>query len=149
MWLSDNLWKLLIFAGLAILALEVIVFSLSTFVLFFVGLGALITGLMMWLGILPQTMIAALGGIGLISGGLAIILWKPLKNFQNQVEDKPTSNDLVGLTFMLETDIGPGQPGTHAYSGITWRVVASQHIAAGTRVQVVKTEVGELSVAPA
>jgi len=149
MWLNEHLWQVLIVTGLGILALEVIVFGLSTFVLFFVGLGALITGLMMWWGILPQTLISALVGIGLISGGLAIILWKPLKNFQNKVDNKPVANDMVGLTFTLDTDIAPDMPGSHAYSGLTWRVKAEAPISAGTRVQVVRIEVGELSVKPA
>ncbi|MFT5811071.1 MAG: hypothetical protein ACI9KM_001835, partial [Rubritalea sp.] len=43
-WLSNNLAQSLIIAGLALLVIEVVVLGFSTFVLFFVGLAAVITG---------------------------------------------------------------------------------------------------------
>lgn len=146
MWLSDHLPQALIFLGLAVLALEVIVFGLSTFVLFFVGLGALFTGLLMLIGVLPPTLIAALAGVGITSGVLAVVLWKPLKNFQNQVEHKQVSSDLIGATFSLSENLAPGTTVNQSYSGISWRISADQEIKSGAQVKVVQVEVGELKV---
>lgn len=146
MWLSDHLPQVLIFLGLGILALEVIVFGLSTFVLFFVGLGALFTGLLMLIGVLPPTTIAALASVGITSGVLAVALWKPLKNFQNQVEHNPVSSDLIGSTFSLSENLSPGASVNQSYSGISWRIFADEEIEAGTEVKVTQVKVGELKV---
>ena len=43
-WISNNLSESLIMAGLALLVIEVVILGFSTFVLFFVGLAALIAG---------------------------------------------------------------------------------------------------------
>jgi membrane protein implicated in regulation of membrane protease activity len=146
MWLNDHLPQVLVFLGLAILALEVIVFGLSTFVLFFVGLGALLTGLLMLIGILPETLISAFGSVGVISGLLAVALWKPLKNFQNDVDHNPVSSDLIGATFNLSENLSPDSVVSQSYSGISWRISADETIEAGTLVKVSQVEVGELKV---
>lgn len=146
MWLNDHLPQVLIFCGLGILALEVIVFGLSTFVLFFVGLGALLTGALMLIGVLPPTLITALASVGVISGILAVALWKPLRNFQNKVEHNPISSDLIGATFSLSEKLSEGAVVNQSYSGISWRITADEEIEAGTQVKVVRVEVGELKV---
>jgi hypothetical protein len=52
-WISNNLPESLIMAGLALLLIEVVVLGFSTFVLFFVGLAALVAGGLMAVGVLP------------------------------------------------------------------------------------------------
>ena len=145
-WLNDNLWQVLLFAGLGILVLEVVVFGLSTFVLFFIGLATLLTGLLMWLGVLSPTLGAAAGSIAVFTALSAILLWKPMKRFQNKTDNRKASNDLIGYRFTLSTDASLEMPGSHQYSGIQWRVGSAVPLTSGTQVRVVATDVGELTV---
>jgi len=143
---SDYLPTLLIFAGLAMLAIEVGVLGFSIMILFFLGLGSLATGLLMLISVVPQTLGAALLGSGLLSLVAAVGLWKPLKNLQNSTDSKSVTSDLIGYTFELDTDISPSSPGQVKFSGIDWKVITDSDIKAGTEVEVNHTAVGVLTV---
>ena len=145
-WLIENLWQVLVFIGLGLLVLEVVVFGLSTFVLFFLGLASLLTGVLMWAGILPPTWVATAGSLAIFTGLTAILLWKPMKRMQNKTDPRRVKNDLVGYRFTLSTDASLESPGSHQYSGIQWRVVSAVPLTSGTQVRVVATDVGELTV---
>lgn len=143
---NDYLPTLLVFAGLAMLAIEVGVLGFSIMILFFIGLGSLATGLLMLINVIPQTLGAALLGCGLLSLLAAVGLWKPLKNLQNSTDSRTVTSDLIGYTFELDADISPGSPGQVKYSGINWKVVSESEIKAGTEVKVCHTAVGVLTV---
>lgn len=143
---TDYLPTLLIFAGLAMLAIEVGVLGFSIMILFFIGLGCLATGLLMLINVIPQTLSAALLGSGLLSLAAAVGLWKPLKNLQNTTESKSVTSDLIGYTFELDTDVSPSSPGQVKFSGIIWKVISDSDIKAGTEVEVRHTAVGVLTV---
>ena len=53
-WINDNLSESLIIVGLALLVIEVVVLGFSTFVLFFVGLAAVVAGGLMAVGVVPH-----------------------------------------------------------------------------------------------
>lgn len=146
-WLTNNIASILIFLGLALLAVEVVVLSFSIMVLFFIGLGCLITGLLIFMGIMPGTVVTAISGVAFFSIASAIILWKPLKRMQDDVEKRPVKGDLIGYSFILDSDISATEPGSHRYSGINWKIKSAEPIAAGTEVEVIKTDVGEFTVA--
>ncbi|MFT6925277.1 MAG: hypothetical protein ACJAZP_000857 [Psychromonas sp.] len=135
--------------GLILLAIEVLVLGFSTFVLFFIGIGAIATGILMALGIVPQTFLNALLITAIISAAAALISWKPMKNMQNKVESKPVDNDMIGHRFVLTEDLLTGKTVTHRYSGINWQVTAQEPLSAGTEVQIIEIEVGLLTVAKA
>lgn len=146
--LNGYLPTLLIFVGLAMLAIEVGVLGFSIMILFFIGLGCLATGLLMLVGVVPQTLAGALLGSGLLTLLAAVGLWKPLQRLQNTPASKPVTSDLIGSEFVLESDVSPNAPGQVKFSGITWRVIADSAIARGTKVEVTGTAVGELTVKP-
>ncbi len=73
-WVSNNLAESLIIVGLALLVVEVVVLGFSTFVLFFVGLAAVITGGLMRIGFLPDSMLAALSSIGVLTALLLALI---------------------------------------------------------------------------
>lgn len=109
--------------GFILLALEVLVFGFTTIVMFFAGLGAITSGLLMKAGVLPPTWIAGIACFGLSTGLYSILLWKPFQRIQsNSVPQQKQSSDLIGLDFVIEQDITTTQPGTTKYSGISWRV---------------------------
>tara|TARA_R110000737_G_scaffold56061_5_gene80092 strand:- start:2109 stop:2561 length:453 start_codon:yes stop_codon:yes gene_type:complete len=148
MWLSDNLGIGLISVGLILLVIEIAVLGFSTFVLFFVGGAAVITGLLMQMGVVEDTNLNATLYVSLFTALLAVFLWKPLKNMQKDVDPKKASNDLIGLTFIVATDISAEKPGMHRYSGINWRVVSQDPIASGTKVEVIAVDVGQFTIKP-
>lgn len=141
--------------GFAILIIEIMFLGLATGVLLFAGLGALLTGLMMQIGILPENWLTGFSSFGISSGVVTILLWRPLKRLQGaRTPDKDRSSDLIGLEFVLNQTIDTQTPGKTRYSGIEWRVEVSPEselhaIAAGEVVIVTSVDVGVFRVKPA
>jgi membrane protein implicated in regulation of membrane protease activity len=146
-WLTGNLATLLLIIGIALLAIEVGVFGFSVFVLFFVGIACIVTGVMMWV-IIPDTLAWGLSMVAVLSVTFAVLLWKPLKKMQNSGGNTTVTGDFIGHSFVLERDLAVGGHGKHRMSGVDWKVRSDVPLKAGTPVQVVKVEVGELTVAP-
>ena len=144
-------WLLL---GFAMLAIEVITGFVSG-VFLFAGLAALLSGILMSAGILPQTWTAGVACTGISSGLITALLWKPLKKLQRgSPKKKDDSSDLIGYEFVTESEITLSKPGSKSYSGITWRVeidsaAGVNTIKAGERVSVSSVEVGVFKVRPA
>lgn len=145
-WLINNLAQSLIIFGLALLVVEVVVLGFSTFVLFFVGLAAVITGGLLYLGILPDSMLSALTSTGVLTGLLAIFLWRPLKTMQNKVDTKKATSDLVGHSFVLKEAVSMSNNPVYRYSGIDWQLSSENELAAGTVVEVIDVAVGKFVV---
>lgn len=140
--------------GFLLLAIEVLVMGFATLFLFFIGLGALVTGFLMMAGILPQTWIAGVSSLGICSGIVAGALWAPLHRMQGKrTPRKDVSSDFTGLEFVLEQDVTSLAPGSKRYSGIEWKVEIDKDagvdsIPAGQRVVVASVEVGLFRVKP-
>lgn len=147
-WFSENLAQSLIVIGLILLAVEIAILGFSTFILFFVGLAAVFTGVLMFVGVIPETLMSAALAVGLITAIDAALLWKPLKNMQSKVDRRPAQNDLIGHTFMLDEDLNATSNIEYHYSGIQWQLKSSKSIPAGTMVKVVKNAVGTFYVEP-
>lgn len=133
--------------GFLLLAIEVVVgFSIGIFL--FGGLGALATGLLMSLGVIPETWISGIASVGISSGVITTLLWRPFKVLQGKrVPGKDNSSDLIGNEFVIEEDLSVGDPGTKSYSGIQWKVEIDpdynpETIKAGQKVIVTSVEVG-------
>lgn len=132
--------------GLILLAIELLVLGFSTFVLFFIGLGLVASGVLMMMGLIPETILNSLLATAIISTVVAILGWKPMKNIQNKVEDSHVDNDMIGHRFLLTEDLSSGQTVTYRYSGIDWQVRAKEPLVIGTEVKIVEIEVGLISV---
>jgi len=137
--------------GFIMLAIEVAT-GFVTGIFLFGGLGALTTGLLMSIGVLPETWIAGVSCTGISSGAIASLLWTQLKKLQG---DRPTakdnSSDLIGHEFVVDSDIAVNKPGSTNYSGITWKVEIDKDagieiIQAGKRVSVTSVDVGVFKV---
>jgi membrane protein implicated in regulation of membrane protease activity len=139
--------------GFAMLVIEVVT-GFTTGVFLFAGLSALTTGILMSIGLLPETWIAGISCTGISSGIITMLLWKPLKKLQgDRPTEKDNSSDLVGHEFVVETDISLKKPGSTNYSGILWKVeidkdAGVETIAAGQAVTVSSVEVGMFKVKP-
>lgn len=135
-------------AGFILLVAEALVFGFATIIILFAGIGALVTGLLMTIGVLPETWIAGVSSFGLSTGVVSILLWKPMRRLQNDnVSSQSNSSDLIGYEFVLQEDISPMKTGHHRYSGIDWTIeldpsAAADSLSAGQRVKVVSVDAG-------
>ena len=145
-WINDNLSESLIIVGLALLVIEVVVLGFSTFVLFFVGLAAVVAGGLMAVGVVPHSMFSALSSLGVLTALSALLLWRPLKSMQGKVESKKVTSDLVGHSFILNEAVSMTKNPTYRYSGIEWSLSSEQELSAGTLVEVTGVAVGAFIV---
>lgn len=135
-------------AGFILLVAEALVFGFATIIILFAGIGALVTGLLMTIGVLPETWIAGVSSFGLSTGVVSILLWKPMRRLQNDnVSSQSNSSDLIGYEFVLQEDISPMKTGHHRYSGIDWTIeldpsAAADSLSAGQRVKVASVDAG-------
>lgn len=155
-YFNNNLHAFWFTAGFVLLATELVVLGFSTGFVLFLGLGALLTGGLLWADAIPQTWMVSIASFGVSSGVVSAALWKPFKSLQNRSKplEKDNSSDLIGYTFRLSEDIFTGQPGRTQYSGITWNVELDYHdetksLSAGTLVKVVAVDAGKFTVSPA
>lgn len=142
----ENMGEAFIVFGLVLLAVEILVLGFSTFVLFFVGIGFVISGALLSIGIIPNEILTALLVTAVITIAVALLFWKPLKRSQNKVENDHVTNDMIGHRFILPAELTVGQTITYRYSGIDWQVTAKQSITVGSEVEIVDVAVGRLMV---
>jgi membrane protein implicated in regulation of membrane protease activity len=154
-YINNNLSGFWIAVGFTMLAAEVLLFGFTTIVFFFGGLGAVVTGLLLMAGVLPESWIASIACFGIATGIISALLWKPLKKLQNKsAADQKPQSDFVGIKFKLDQAISSSNFGKYRYSGISWTVQIApdsevDQIAKGHQVEVVSVDVGVFRVKPA
>tara|TARA_R110001583_G_scaffold28441_6_gene100961 strand:- start:1925 stop:2389 length:465 start_codon:yes stop_codon:yes gene_type:complete len=145
-YLLSHLPQSLLVAGILALIIEVAILGFASIVLFFLGLSLVLSGLLMLIGILPETLTAALWSNALITCGLALALWKPLKRLQDERQPTPINSDFARDAFVLEQDVDISGKAIHRYSGVEWKLKSQQPLTAGTTVKVLRADVGVLWV---
>ena len=145
-WFADNMAETMVIVGLAMLAIEILVLGFTTFILLFVGIAAIVTGALMYMAILPDTLLAGFMSMGIITALSALVLWGPLKKMQMNVDPTEAKNDLIGHRFTLPAEVSEASQPEYKFSGIMWRLTADETLPAGTNVEVIHTDVGQLKV---
>ena len=145
-WVLNNLAESLLILGIVLLAIEIVVLGFSSFVLFFVGCAAMVTAGLLYVGIIPDTMLAAMFSTGLLTALSAFLLWKPLKSMQTNVDTSKVKSDLVGHRFILVEDVTPKLTPKYHYSGINWKLITTVNLVAGTRVEIIQVDVGKFHI---
>ncbi|MCH9675661.1 MAG: NfeD family protein [Gammaproteobacteria bacterium] len=134
--------------GFALLALEGLVLGMTTGVVLFSSIGALVTGGLLAFGLIPVNWIAGIAAFAISSVLVTAVLWKPLKRMQSEdVVTDTKSSDLIGHSFRLSSDITRDRHGTTRYSGIEWRVELDEtshedNLPSGERVEVSGVDAG-------
>lgn len=141
-WALNNLAESLLILGILLLVIEIVVLGFSTFFLFFVGCASVVTAGLLYVGIIPDTLLSALLTTGVLTAVSAVLLWKPLKKMQTQVDTTKAKGDLVGHSFVLVEDVAPELTPIYRYSGVDWKLKASELLVSGTRVEVIEADVG-------
>ena len=139
--------------GALALIVELLVLGMSTIILFMLGIGALATGTLMYMGILGEGWLLGTAVTGIIAFAAGVLLWKPLKRYQEaEVPRSGESSDFLGMEFTLSSLLDVENTSTHQFSGVSWRVELAREdqdksLAAGDRVRVVALRPGILVVA--
>ncbi|MDC3287283.1 NfeD family protein, partial [Alphaproteobacteria bacterium] len=87
-----------------------------------------------------------LSSLGVLTALFAMLLWRPLKSMQGNVESKKVTSDLVGHSFILNEAVSMAKNPTYRYSGIDWKLSSEQELSAGTLVEVTGVSVGKFIV---
>lgn len=145
-YLLSHLPQTLLVAGILALIVEVAILGFASLVLFFLGLSLVVSGLLMLVGLLPETPTSALWSNAALTCGFALALWRPLKRLQNEQQITPVNSDFARDAFVLEQDVDLSGNSSHRYSGIDWKLKSQQPLAAGTTVKVIRVDVGVLWV---
>jgi len=117
----SHLWYLI--AGISFVV-ELSIMGLSGPLLFF-AMASLATGILVNLGFIDGWQSEVLS-VGLLTAVIAVILWKPLKAFQNSKDKTDDSSDMIGLKVLASSDIS-AKSGTIRYSGIDWQARLADH----------------------
>ena len=139
--------------GALALIVELLVLGMSTIILFMLGIGALATGTLMYMGVLGQGWLLGTAVTGIIAFAAGVLLWKPLKRYQEaEVPRSGESSDFLGMEFTLSSLLDAENTSTHQFSGVSWRVELAREdqdksLAAGDMVRVVALHPGMLVVA--
>jgi len=152
--ITQNLPAFWMLLGFSLLAIEMLAFGMASGVLLFGGIGAVLTGLLLWGGVIAPEWLYSVAAFVIASVLVSLVLWAPLKRLQRgQQMGRDQSSDLVGREFTLDSIVSTTQPGTNRYSGIDWRVEIDSasgvtELASGVRVKVTKVDAGIFHVSP-
>lgn len=114
-------------AGVSFL-LELSVMGLGGPLLFF-AIASLITGVLISVGVVSGWELEFFVA-GVLSAAIAVLLWKPLRKFQNSGGGSDTSSDMIGQQVLTSSEVTVSG-GTIRHSGINWnaRLVADAAVA--------------------
>lgn len=148
-FLETHLAESLMISGIVFLIVEMLVLGFSTFILVFLGLSFLISGLVMSAGFVSESVISALWLNSILTTAIAMLLWKPLKRMQqHKGEPSEIQSDFIGQELMLEDDVDLNGKTQYLYSGVYWKLKSKTPLAKGCHVRVTKADVGVLWVEP-
>ncbi len=116
-YLLDNHDQTFYLIGGVSLMIELTVLGVGGPLLFF-GIAAFITGALSSLGVIAGWE-AEIFTLGVSTTVLAVLLWKPLKKFQNSGGGPDSSSDMIGLKVVAASDINLSS-GKIRYSGVDW-----------------------------
>lgn len=105
-----------VLAGLSFL-IELTVMGLSGPLLFF-AIASFMTAILISMGLISGWEIEILA-VGVLTGLTALLLWKPLKRFQNTGDGSDNSSDMIGRQVPVSKAVSQVE-GSIRYSGIDW-----------------------------
>jgi membrane protein implicated in regulation of membrane protease activity len=116
-------WWLWVIAGLALLALEMLIPGLIIFLFF--GAAAILMGVLQKLGLagpiwLQWVLFSVLSIVSLMT-----LRGPILRRISRKDENQPAIDSLVGREVVLLTDLAPGSPGKAELRGTSWSVVGA------------------------
>ena len=131
-------WWIWVLAGLALLAAELL--TPGGFFIIFFGVGALVTGVLVGLGIVETVWVEWLI-FSAVSIASLLFFRKPLLEWMKRREPAhPPVDSLVGETAVVTEDVAPGGVGKAELRGTSWNARAREALRRGQRARVEKVE---------
>ena len=116
-WLFDPV-NFFVALGLAMIIVEIALMQLATFWFLYIGLGSLITALLLWL--MPEWGWAAGFAIFAVATvAVTLLINKPLRTWQ-QKPGAVAGHDAVGQSVEVLQEISADKPGKVSWSGSEW-----------------------------
>ncbi|MCP3907894.1 MAG: NfeD family protein [Oceanicoccus sp.] len=149
-FLDDHARLLFLLSGISF-AIELTIMGLGGPLLFF-AIATFITGILVSAGVITGWESEILV-VGVLTAVIAITLWKPLKNLQNNGGGPDTSSDMIGQNVASSSEI-TRHGGTIRYSGIDWNArldaeCSVDNIAEGERCLITAVDGNVMIVLPA
>jgi len=145
-----NPFWLFLIAGVALVAIELLVFQFTTFWLFFLGLGALVAAGFAWLSE-DVTYMTTVGVFLAASVAFTILLYAPIRRWQKK-PSAMSDNNAIGQQVTVKKAVGPVKRGTVSWSGSDWQAELapgeSAKLAVGDEATVVSVQGIRLVVRP-
>ena len=116
-------WLFLI-SGVALVAIELLVFQFATFWLLFIGLGALVAAAYAWLSG-DVTYTATVAVFLVASVAITALLYAPIRRWQNKPSQMADHN-AIGQRVTVTEPIGHGVEGSVSWSGSDWQAELAQ-----------------------
>ena len=107
---------LYLIAGVSFIA-ELTLMGMSGPLLFF-AMGCFVTAVLISLGLISGWEAEAFT-VGISTAAITLMLWKPLKRFQNSGGGADTSSDMIGKQVTTRSEVS-SSGGSIRYSGIDW-----------------------------
>ena len=117
-YFSQNHDQLLyLVAGIGFIA-ELTLMGLGGPLLFF-AIACFLTAILISLGVISGWEAEAFT-VGILTAAITLLLWKPLKRFQNSGGGADTSSDMIGKQVTTRSEVTSSSGGSIRYSGINW-----------------------------
>jgi inner membrane protein len=142
----DSLMVWLI-AGLILMLFDLLLIGGG--ILFLVGSSAIIVSLFVEVQWIAHDLSAMLLLFIVTNALLFLLLWKPLKRLQKEVDRPEEDGTVTGYQFILSEDLIPDSETNHDYMGIVWTILleeGEQRLEQGEPVKVTRASVGKLWV---
>lgn len=140
--MSFNPFWLFLIVGVVLVAIELLVFQLTTFWLFFVGLGALVAAAYAWLSG-DVTYVGTVAVFLVASVAITALLYAPIRRWQNK-PSAMSDNNAVGQQVTVKQPISANSAGSVSWSGSDWQAELadgeSNTLNSGQSATVVKVE---------
>ena len=120
--------------GIILMIIDLMFININLLV--FLGIGAMIASILESFGfgtviasmfqsfgfVLPTDilLISLIAMTGISTSLLTLLLWKPLKNFQNKVTESDESSDIIGKKLLVSKEITLTKNGQVSFSGANW-----------------------------
>lgn len=145
-----NPFWLFLVIGVALVAIELLVFQFTAFWLFFIGLGALVAAGFALLSSEP-TYTATMSVFLAASVAFTLLFYAPIRRWQNK-PSAMSDNNAIGQQVTVKEPVGPAKRGTVSWSGSDWQAELAQgesaRLASGEEATVVSVEGIRLFIKP-
>lgn len=149
--MSLNPFWVFLIAGVALLAVELVIFQFTTFWLAFIGLGALVAAAYAWL--MGDVSYVSTTAVFLVASvAFTVLLFAPIRRWQ-QKPSAMSDNNAIGKRVVVKSAVSQSQTGSVSWSGSDWQAELADGetatLAAGDKAVVVSVTGIRLFIKPA